>query len=59
MPSYHYNVAKTLFKNNKESLGLEWLNKALKRELAKDANLNNPEHTNREIRYNKIKNGEY
>lgn len=59
MPSYHYNVAKTLFKNNKESLGLEWLNKALKRELAKDANLNNSEHTNREIRYNKIKNGEY
>ncbi|WP_143314030.1 hypothetical protein [Colwellia sp. UCD-KL20] len=56
MPSYHYNVAKSLFKMNKEALGLEWLNKALKREIS-TADL--IENKNKVTRYNKIKLGEY
>ncbi|XPF95404.1 hypothetical protein ACM9HF_05155 [Colwellia sp. RE-S-Sl-9] len=56
MPSYHYNVAKSLFKNNKEQLGLQWLNKALRREMHTAGSI---ENKNEVTRYNKIKLGEY
>lgn len=56
MPSYHYNVAKSLFKMNKEALGLEWLNKALRREISTTDRI---ENKNKVTRYNKIKLGEY
>lgn len=56
MPSYHYNVAKSLFKNNKEQLGLQWLNKALRREIHTRGRI---ENKNEVTRYNKIKLGEY
>ena len=55
MPSYHYNIAKSLIKNNQEKLGLQWLNKALKRESVKEIFKNSPQHH----RYKKMILGEY
>ncbi|WP_426370517.1 tetratricopeptide repeat protein [Pseudocolwellia sp. HL-MZ7] len=59
MPSFHYNVAKALFKKNKENLGLKWLNKALSRELEQAANSDHSPNKSSINRYNKMKRGEY
>lgn len=52
MPSYHYNIAKSLFGNNQEALAFRWLHKALNREL-----YNEDEYQRK--RYNKVKLGKY
>jgi len=52
MPSYHYNVAKSLFKNDEEVLGMKWLQKALAQEV-------NGIHEYNNIRYEKVKRGKY
>ena len=52
MPSYHYNIAKSLLKNNQEALAFQWLQKALNNEV------NDGDEYQRN-RYNKVKLGKY
>lgn len=59
MPSYHYNIAKSLFEKGEDRLGLQWLNKALNYEKYRKTYNINSMNRNKIDRYNKIKLGEY
>jgi len=59
MPSYHYNVAKSLFEKGEDRLGLQWLNKALNYEKHQQSDNAHVIDKNKLERYNKMKLGAY